>query len=266
MYHGRCRRLVGGDHDGARHRPTRRTGGAAVRSRRRVRRGRRARLHRFTLGELVGLETAFVRTNAVRIEWQLYETDTGELHRCLPKDESHRTVAVPDWLTGLLRKHIARTRPPPCACHGRTYVFSGHRAANGAARQTGPKLVDVAWRAGVSTGTVSAVLNDSDSVAAATREKSKRPSSTSATSGAGCPGRTRRIGVGPGMRRGCSSRRLQAGTRGRPHSRPGRCRCSVNRGPGCRCEGATHEGGLTRAGCRSRRASRRMVFVTRTRR
>ncbi|MFC4943240.1 LacI family DNA-binding transcriptional regulator [Pseudonocardia sp. GCM10023141] len=115
-------------------------------------------------GELVGLETEYVRGTSVRVEWQLYELDTGEMHRCPPKDDSHRTIDVPEGLAGLLAGHLARTQPKPCACHGRTYVFGGHRAANGAARNFGPKLVDVARRAGVSTGTVSAVLNRPDSV------------------------------------------------------------------------------------------------------
>ncbi|MGG7572346.1 hypothetical protein [Streptomyces sirii] len=29
-------------------------------------------------GEIVGLETEFVRPGAFRVEWQLYELDTGE--------------------------------------------------------------------------------------------------------------------------------------------------------------------------------------------
>ncbi|WP_433055511.1 LacI family DNA-binding transcriptional regulator [Dactylosporangium sp. CS-033363] len=118
-------------------------------------------------GELVGLEAEYVRPAEVRVEWQLYELDSGEMHRSPPKDDSRRTVAVPTWLTGLLRAQTAKR----CTCHERTYVFGGHRAANGAVRETLPKLVDVARRAGVSTGTVSAVLNERDSVAAATREK-----------------------------------------------------------------------------------------------
>ncbi|MFI5906210.1 LacI family DNA-binding transcriptional regulator [Dactylosporangium sp. NPDC051541] len=117
-------------------------------------------------GEVVGLEAQYVRPTEIRIEWQLYELDTGELHHCPPKDDSRRTVVVPAWLSGLLRAQTAKT----CGCHGRAYVFSGHRPPNGSVRQLGPKLVDVARRAGVSTGTVSAVLNNRDSVAAATRE------------------------------------------------------------------------------------------------
>jgi integrase len=112
-----------------------------------------------------------VRRKAVRIEWQLYELDTGELHRCPPKDASRRTVDLPDWLDRLVAEHIARTRPVPCRCHGLTYVFRGHGAANGAARQPGPKLVDVATAAGVSTGTVSAALNRPDSLPEGTRVK-----------------------------------------------------------------------------------------------
>lgn len=42
-------------------------------------------------GEIVGLEAGFVRPNSIRVAWQLYELDTGELHRCPPKDDSYRT-------------------------------------------------------------------------------------------------------------------------------------------------------------------------------
>jgi integrase len=122
-------------------------------------------------GESVGLETEFVRPGAIRVEWQLYELDTGELHRCPPKDDSRRTVDLPDWLSGLISDHVASTRRQPCPCHGLRYVFGGHRTANGAAREIGPKLADVARRAGVSTGTVSAVLNRPETVSDATRVK-----------------------------------------------------------------------------------------------
>ncbi|WP_433078707.1 LacI family DNA-binding transcriptional regulator [Dactylosporangium sp. CA-052675] len=123
------------------------------------------------LRELVGLEAAYVRKEAVRVECQLYELDNGVFERCPPKDESRRTVAVPGWLTGLLQDQIARTRPAPCACHGKRYVFSGHRAANHAAQRPGPKLIDVARAAGVSIGTASAVLNQRASVADVTRRR-----------------------------------------------------------------------------------------------
>lgn len=48
-------------------------------------------------------------------------------------------------------------------------MFRGLGAANGAASRPGAKLVDVARRAGVSTGTVSNVLNHPDRVTEATR-------------------------------------------------------------------------------------------------
>jgi hypothetical protein len=41
-------------------------------------------------GELVGPGDRYVRPDAVRVEWQLYELDTGELYRCPPKDDSYR--------------------------------------------------------------------------------------------------------------------------------------------------------------------------------
>lgn len=53
----------------------------------------------------------FVRPTAVRVEWQLYELDTGELHRCQPKNGSHRTIDLPDWLARLLLDHIADPWP-----------------------------------------------------------------------------------------------------------------------------------------------------------
>ncbi|MFI0860362.1 LacI family DNA-binding transcriptional regulator [Streptomyces smyrnaeus] len=121
-------------------------------------------------GEVVGLEKEFVRPGAFRVEWQLYEMDTGELIRCPPKDDSYRTIDAMDWLYALATNHIARTKPTPCPCHGKVYVFRGLGAARTSGHQ-GAKLADVARRAGVSTGTVSNVLNHPDRVTEATRAK-----------------------------------------------------------------------------------------------
>ncbi|MGW1678541.1 LacI family DNA-binding transcriptional regulator [Saccharopolyspora sp. NPDC002376] len=121
--------------------------------------------------ELVGLETRFAREKSVRVEWQLYELDSGELLRCPPKDDSYRTVDMPPWLSRLVSGHIARTSPKPCPCHGRTYVFRGFGTANGATGRPGARLIDVARRAGVSTGTVSNVLNRPAGVAEDTRTR-----------------------------------------------------------------------------------------------
>ncbi|GHH57381.1 LacI family DNA-binding transcriptional regulator [Lentzea cavernae] len=120
-------------------------------------------------GELVGLETEYARLRSIRVEWQLYELNTGVLHRCPPKDDSYRDIDAPAFLSRLLSDHIARTGPEPCACHGRSYVFRGAHASNGATKRPGAKLVDVARRAGVSTGTVSNVLNHPGRVADETR-------------------------------------------------------------------------------------------------
>ncbi|MEU4801198.1 LacI family DNA-binding transcriptional regulator [Actinosynnema sp. NPDC023587] len=122
-------------------------------------------------GELVGLEARCVGESAIQVESQLYELDTGELHRCPPKDDSYRTIDVPEWHSELLVDHLAHNSPPPCSCHdGRSYLFGGHRAAAGSVRKVGAKLVDVARLAAVSTGTVSAVLNRPDTVKEATRQ------------------------------------------------------------------------------------------------
>ncbi|GHC74544.1 LacI family DNA-binding transcriptional regulator [Streptomyces violaceochromogenes] len=119
-------------------------------------------------GEIVGLETEFARPSSIRVEWQLYELDTGEFERCPPKDDSYRTIDAMDWLAALVANHVARTKPAPCPCHGRTYVFRGQGTARAGGHQ-GAKLVDVARRAEVSTGTVSNVLNRPDRVSEAKR-------------------------------------------------------------------------------------------------
>ncbi|MGW5272950.1 tyrosine-type recombinase/integrase [Streptomyces sp. NPDC004044] len=120
-------------------------------------------------GELVGLETEFLRPAALRVEWQLYELDSGQFERCPPKDDSYRTIDVPPWLARLLSGHVARTRPTACPCHGKTHVFRGQGVSR--TGETGAKVVDVARRAGVSTGTVSNVLNRPDAVAEATKAR-----------------------------------------------------------------------------------------------
>jgi Bacterial regulatory proteins, lacI family len=112
-----------------------------------------------------------VRAGQIRVEWQLYEMDNGQFHRCPPKDESRRPVIAPDWLITLLTEHVSRTRPGLCPCHGFRYVFNGHRAINRAAQQPGPKLIDVARRAEVGIGTASAVLNGRAVVTEATRAR-----------------------------------------------------------------------------------------------
>ncbi|MEV0715638.1 LacI family DNA-binding transcriptional regulator [Asanoa sp. NPDC050611] len=121
-------------------------------------------------GELVGLEPEYVRETGIRVEWQLYELDNGEFHRCPPKDESRRLVMAPSWLLDLARDQVGRAQPKPCPCHGLRYVYSGHRAPNGVTAP-GAKVADVARHAGVSTGTVSAVLNDRGPVTGPTRAK-----------------------------------------------------------------------------------------------
>jgi hypothetical protein len=45
--------------------------------------------------EIVGLETEFIRSSALRVEWQLYELDSGEFERCPPKDDSYRNIDAP---------------------------------------------------------------------------------------------------------------------------------------------------------------------------
>ncbi len=114
-------------------------------------------------GEIVGLEKEFARPGAIRVEHQLDELDSGELIGCPPKDDSYGTIDAPGWLSALVADHIVRTKPMPCPCHGKRYVFRGQGTAR-TGGHTGAKLVDVAHRAGVSTGTVSNVLNHPERV------------------------------------------------------------------------------------------------------
>ena len=183
--------------------------------------------------ELVGLETRYVRPDAVRVEWQLYELDTGELVRCPPKDDSYRTVHVPDWLGSLLTAQVGRATPQPCACHGYRYTFGGYGTANGAARRVGPKLVDVARAAGVSTGTVSNVLNRPEQVTAATRDAVLAAvEQVGLVRGAPTGGGRHRTTGATASPPGCSSRPRPAATRRRHPGRPGRCRCTAEPWPG----------------------------------
>ncbi|MFD3910720.1 LacI family DNA-binding transcriptional regulator [Streptomyces sp. NPDC058603] len=124
-------------------------------------------------GEIVSLETEFARPGSVRVEWQLYELDTGEMVRCPPKDDSYRTIDAMDWLSALVANHVARTKPTPCPCHGKVYVFRGQGTARTGGHH-GAKLIDVARRAEVSTGTVSNVLNHPDRVTETTRVRVER--------------------------------------------------------------------------------------------
>ena len=112
-------------------------------------------------GELVGLETRYVRPAGVRVEWQLYELDNGRAAplpaegRLAPDDRSRRTGWPACWRTTSARDPPSRARATGC---GTSSAGTGRPTARLA--QAGPKLVDVARRAGVSVGTVSAVLND----------------------------------------------------------------------------------------------------------
>lgn len=202
-------------------------------------------------GEVVGLESEFVRSEGIRVEWQLYELDTGEMHRCPPKDGSHRTIDSPDWLTELVAGHLTRTQPQPYPCHDRKYVFRGRRAANGAAQRPGPKLINVARRAGVSTGTVSMTYNHPQAITEATRAKVERAAADLGYSEVAPPVRCPLTGTETASPRGYSARLPLAGTRPKRRSKPTQSRCWRSRGRAFRCAAETPLGGRMRAGCRS---------------
>lgn len=119
-------------------------------------------------GELVGLEARFVKQDRVRVRWVLRERG-GIFCRKRPKFGKVRWADIPDWLYGLVAAHIERTRPQPCPCHGRTYVFTGlGRARAGRKHVT---AADVAAKAGVSQATVSASFHRPATVAGPTRTR-----------------------------------------------------------------------------------------------
>ncbi|HLK76950.1 MAG TPA: LacI family DNA-binding transcriptional regulator [Streptosporangiaceae bacterium] len=118
------------------------------------------------LGELIGLEKAYARPQALRVEWQLHEVE-GDLLRCSPKDESYGTLDQPPFLSRLLAAHIRDTRPQPCPCHGQAYVFRGMGRTRGP--QGRVTLQDVAAVAGVSATVIAAVAGGKGRVGADTR-------------------------------------------------------------------------------------------------
>src|SRR5207237_944282 len=127
----------------------------------------------------------------------------------------------------------------------------GARSSQRCGAADGPQLVDVARRAGVSTGTVSNVLNRPATVPEATR---KCVQAAVPELGYVRPGATgdfaphwRRTGFAAWLFRpaatGWYPRRVP--------TRHTRCRYSPTRGPECRCGGATRRGERRRAGCPS---------------
>jgi integrase len=116
-------------------------------------------------GELAGLEVPFVRPGKIRVRWQLRRDRV----RKRPKFGKVREADVPPFLGRLIAGHLERTRPQPCSCHGRAYVFSGLGRARGA--RQGVTVAEVARQAGVAQATVSAALNRPATVAPATRAR-----------------------------------------------------------------------------------------------
>ncbi len=164
---------------------------------------------------------------------------------------SHRTILVPDWLTTLVSDHIARTQPQPCRCHRLTYVFRGYGPARVQSRQTGVRLVDVANLAGVSVGTVSAVLN--------------RPAVVLGTTRAKVEAAMDELGYARGVpsgelaahwRRNNFAARLFEPAATRKAGQVSRlCRCRQCPSPGCRSGGGERRHARMPAGRRSRRDS-----------
>jgi|SRR5579859_298973 len=128
------------------------------------------------LGETVGLESRYVRPRTLRVDWQLHEiggkdpgtgAPGGRLVRCPPKDGSRGTLDQPQFLARLLAEHIMRTRPEPCPCHGKTYVFRGMGIPRGP--RGSMSMRELAALAGVSETVVATVLGKPGRVSEQTR-------------------------------------------------------------------------------------------------
>jgi hypothetical protein len=135
------------------------------------------------------------------------------MHRCPPKDGSHRTIDGPGWSTWrgapAFDRHGVNGAQPPIGGH------RGDTGQDGACRRRAGIRPRVLVRRGV------------------------------------CSLAPERLHP-----HGCSERERRIGTRPRPRRRLIRFRCWGIRGRACRCEAGTPQGGRTRAGCRSLRASR----------
>lgn len=98
-------------------------------------------------GEIVGLETEFARPGSVRVEWQLYELDTGELVRCPPRTTatapSTRWIGCRRWspTTSPARsRNPARATARPTSSAGRArLVPAATRARSSSTSRAMPK-------------------------------------------------------------------------------------------------------------------------------
>ena len=136
-------------------------------------------------GEIVGLET---RVRPARLRPRRVAALRTRHGRAACAARPRTTATAPSTPRTGCRPWSPATSPvrsrQPCPCHGKTYVFRGHGAANAPVGHPGAKLVDVARRAGVSTGTVSNVLNHPDRSPRPRGSRWSRPSPNSASSAA----------------------------------------------------------------------------------
>ncbi|QBI56885.1 LacI family DNA-binding transcriptional regulator [Streptomonospora litoralis] len=140
--------------------------------------------------ELIGLERDRVTATEIDVHWQLYALNDGSMIRKYPKDGSLRKIAIPPHVALLLHHQMRKTTAvdpltaPMCPCvkhsapdfrqqYGHpagVHVFRG--SAGGRTRlDSGTTLADVASTAGVSTTTVSNVINRPDKVRGSTRAR-----------------------------------------------------------------------------------------------
>jgi len=152
------------------------------------------------LGELVGLERRYLRTEGLRVEWQLHQLDLqqaregeadvaatmraeapGGLLRCPPKDNSFGDVILAPFMTAMLDGFAASRPARSCPCHGHAYLFRGFGVPSGGRAPDGSvTLADLAAIAGVSPTTARKALTGAAGISAVVR---KRVEETAAATG-----------------------------------------------------------------------------------
>ncbi|MBB4931385.1 integrase [Lipingzhangella halophila] len=199
------------------------------------------------MGELIGLERDRITATTIDVRWQLYELNDSSTIRKNPKDGSLRTIDVPPHVVRLLYHQIRKLGPydpvhaPLCPCikhdgdaefrqkygHPRgAHVFRGTTSVRSRLGAAGVRLADVAGAAGVSTGTVSNVLNRPEKVSETVRHtvEAALEDFGLARETADSGGYARHTIAATGSAPGCSPRRPPGGIRRRNHPRRARCR------------------------------------------
>ena len=111
--------------------------------------------------EALGLQPAYIRGEALGIDWKLYELG-ARFYQGRPKDGSIRSVDVPPFLAEMLDRYHAETGDRTCTCKnlerpwcpGERYFFLAPGGGHFAARTTPPGSSVLPPTAGMRNGRV----------------------------------------------------------------------------------------------------------------